>query len=248
VLRPMRPRLALSWSDVRKCVAAAFVMLLSSYHLPAKAGRQQTEADAAALRHFDIPAQPLLSALERFGDIAGRELLYDAQLAEGRASTAVSGDFSPSQALQILLGNTGLIAKFSTETAIVIVPAAKPAAGNTQTLLDQQADNNRLVFANYYGLVQGQIRHVFCDKALLQPGEYRAAAQIWIAPSGGVQRASLLESTGDRHRDSAIIHALADMHMGGAPPAGFAQPFTLVIRPQASARSRDCTAADRSVR
>jgi hypothetical protein len=248
VLRPMRPRLALTWSDVRKCVAAAFVMILSSCYVPAKAAEQQTATDAAELQHFDIAAQPLLSALERFGHIARRELLYDAQLAEGRVSTAVSGDFLPPQALQILLGNTGLIAKFSTETAIVIVPAAKSGAGNAQTLLDRQADNNRRVFADYYGLVQGQIRHVFCDKVLLRPGEYRAAAQIWVAPSGGVQRVSLLESTGDRQRDSAIMHALAGMHVGVAPPTGFAQPFTLVIRPQASARSRDCTAADRSIR
>ncbi|MGE0113271.1 MAG: TonB-dependent receptor [Steroidobacteraceae bacterium] len=58
--------------------------------------------------HIDIPAQPLAAALRQFADQAGLQLAVEASLASGKTSPAIKGDVLPLEALDKLLGNTGL--------------------------------------------------------------------------------------------------------------------------------------------
>ena len=62
------------------------------------AAGQQGAAAAAPPMTFDIPSQPLTSALESYGAASKREVLYDARLATGRRSGEVRGVFAPSEA------------------------------------------------------------------------------------------------------------------------------------------------------
>ncbi|WDZ97239.1 TonB-dependent receptor [Herbaspirillum sp. WKF16] len=63
---------------------------------------------AAELRHYDIPAGPLQTALNRFSSDAGIFLAGDSSLAREKSSPGLKGDFTVSQALEALLAGTGL--------------------------------------------------------------------------------------------------------------------------------------------
>jgi hypothetical protein len=59
---------------------------------------------------FDVPTQPLASALDAFSKVTGREIFYDGSIGRGRRSTAVEGSFMPDEALSLLLSGTNLVA------------------------------------------------------------------------------------------------------------------------------------------
>ncbi|MGH8656529.1 MAG: secretin and TonB N-terminal domain-containing protein [Gammaproteobacteria bacterium] len=61
---------------------------------------------------LDIPAQALIPALNAFAEQSGLQLLYSAELAEGKTTRGVSGRLTPEQALQTLLEGTGLSYRF----------------------------------------------------------------------------------------------------------------------------------------
>jgi hypothetical protein len=209
----------------------AFQMIAGLAYATGSIALAQTSMNDRAV--FDIPSQPLMSALEQYGASAGRELLYDAKLAPGRISTKLQGDFSRTQALQILLSGTGLVASFATDNAIVIVPAQQPRSYPTEASVPALAYRKQSIFGSYYGVLQNRIKETFCAKTVLQPGQYRIAVQVWVEGGGHIARIGLLGSSGDLARDDAITATLRGMDVGIAPPAGLEQPFTLVIRPQA---------------
>lgn len=68
---------------------------------------------AAALAHeplvFDIAPQPLASALNSYGDLTGREVLYDTALAQGRVSAAARGIFTPERRWRVCWTEQGLL-------------------------------------------------------------------------------------------------------------------------------------------
>src|SRR5690606_22250125 len=72
--------------------------------MPGPALAQQVAAE----RSFDIPAQPLATALQSFGQQAGLQVSAPAPLLEGRVSTVVKGALPSMQALSQLLVGTGL--------------------------------------------------------------------------------------------------------------------------------------------
>lgn len=215
--------------------APAFFLVIVSF-LVVIAGTTDSivwaQADLPDRVLFDIPSQPLVSALEQYGAAAKRELLYDARLAPGQISTTVRGELPLTHALQILLQGTGLVANFATETAIVIMPSQQERIGPVNRSSPASADQDRRTLGAYYGVLQKRIIETFCAKAALQPGNYRVAVQFWVEGAGHIARIGLLGSTGDLRRDDAIVATLRGMDVGATPPAGLEQPFTLVIRPQ----------------
>jgi iron complex outermembrane receptor protein len=68
------------------------------------AGQQQSAQTYA----FDMQAQPLPDALNTFSSVTGWEVGYPADLAIGAQAPAVSGSYTPEQALSRLLAGTGL--------------------------------------------------------------------------------------------------------------------------------------------
>lgn len=87
---------------------------------------------ASAERSFDIPAQPLSSALAIFGRQSGLQVSIPADLANGRTSSAVSGTMTPRQALSRLLTGTGLTYRISGN--IVTLERAPQASSGTVQL------------------------------------------------------------------------------------------------------------------
>jgi TonB-dependent siderophore receptor len=94
--------------------------------MPAPAFAQSAQT---ASRQFDIPAQPLAAALQRFMQQSGVQLSYPSDLAEGRTSGAVNGTLSPAEALGRLLTGTGLTYRFVSATAVTLELAPQSTRG-----------------------------------------------------------------------------------------------------------------------
>ncbi|WP_375188608.1 STN domain-containing protein [Sphingobium yanoikuyae] len=59
-------------------------------------------------RSYNVPAGPLAVALNRLGEAADIEIIYDADLTNGIASPGLQGSYGPAEALSRLLVGTGL--------------------------------------------------------------------------------------------------------------------------------------------
>lgn len=79
-------------------------------------------------RSFNIPAQPLASALNAFGRQSGLQVTLSAATSRGVTSSAVTGTFTPEQALARLLQNTGITFQITSDRTAVI-GEARPASG-----------------------------------------------------------------------------------------------------------------------
>jgi iron complex outermembrane receptor protein len=75
---------------------------------------------AEARMTFDIPAQPLSSALTAFGIQSGYQVAVDQGVLAGLQSPGVRGSFAPRDALRQLLGNSGLAARFTDSRSVVL--------------------------------------------------------------------------------------------------------------------------------
>jgi TonB family protein len=201
--------------------------------LPASAIGEERGAVRAGAFSFDIPAQPLASALERYGDATGREVLYSTSLVQGRYSRVVEGVFTPETALQRMLDGTGLSASFLADESFVLVPATTPrpsADGVASPALQQQ----------YYARIQTSLQDAFCGNNSARAGGYRVAVKFWIDPSGMVSRHERLGSTGRPDLDSRIDETLRLLRIGAPPPQGFLQPVLIMIVPEAPGVTMGC--------
>ena len=96
--------------------ACALALLAGPCSLPVLA---QTSAEMTATRTYDIPAQPLASALRAFGRQSGLQVSLPAAAARGANSAAVSGTLSADRALSQLLSGTGLSYRISNGVVVV---------------------------------------------------------------------------------------------------------------------------------
>ncbi len=83
-------------------------------------------------RRFDIPAQPLATALTAFGQQSGLQVSAQAPLVEGKTSSALRGDLAALDALSRLLAGTGLTFRIAGST--VTLEQAPLAANDTVQL------------------------------------------------------------------------------------------------------------------
>lgn len=178
---------------------------------------------------FDIPAQALETALEAYGGISGRDVVYHSNLAIGRRSHAVVGQLPPDTALAILLEGTGLSARYETSGSYVLQatpPAADPALPPH--------------LAQYYARIQTALRAALCIDNQVRPGSYRVAVRLWIDAAGSVVRHERLGSAGEPSLDDGLDRKLRNLRIGASPPASLAQPTTIVILPQADGTTMGC--------
>ncbi len=110
-------------------------------------------APAAALaqeaRGYDIPAGPLAVALNRFGEAANVELVYDSALTNGVSSPGLKGSFSTAEALSRLLVGTGLTFRPNGAGAFTLERAPQSAAGTVQLGPVRVAGRTGAVSGNY---------------------------------------------------------------------------------------------------
>jgi TonB family protein len=171
---------------------------------------------------FDIPAQPLDQALDAFGAASGLQIFYENSLTSGRRSTAVHGRFDRQGALRILLQGSGLAGRVIATGTISIAKLrdadAAPANGSAEA-----------AYLPYYGRVQADVMKMLCGRAVIRPGNYRIALQYWIDARGRIARLTLIGSSGNDERDSAIMAAVKTLSL--PPPGDMPQPVTMAIEP-----------------
>jgi hypothetical protein len=181
---------------------------------------------------FDIPAQPLSSALATYGAATGLDVFYDADLAEKQRSTDVAGTFSPAQALDLLLLGTGYVARSTGAGVFTILRAPRTEAADLPSPIDPR------IYGSYFATIQARVSDALCAVSGMDSKPDETLFRFWLAPSGTVVRAEVIADNGDLLGDqglAAAIHGLAI----GVPPAGMPQPVNLVILPP-SASSRLC--------
>ncbi|MDR3506383.1 MAG: TonB-dependent receptor [Caulobacteraceae bacterium] len=79
-----------------------------------------------AVAHFNIPAEPLSSALNQLAVQSNHEILFSPALTAGRPSDGLRGDYSVEEALGRLLAGTGLV--FHLQGTSILIEAARRAA------------------------------------------------------------------------------------------------------------------------
>jgi TonB family protein len=200
-------------------------------------------AQAAQTVDFDIPAQPLAAALNAFGAATRVPIFVDAELTSGRRSIALKGAFTPEAGLQSLLAGTGLAASPVEGQGFTL--ALLPLSGEgSAAVVGDSISPSVLRFGAYSAAIQGALQSTICLRAETRPGTYRTLVSLWITPTGSVNRAELLTSTGDAGRDVVLSDALRNLEMGAPPPPGMPQPVTILLAPGAETAVNYCTVGD----
>jgi len=187
---------------------------------------------------FSIKPQPLTSALDAFGIATGIELLYSAALTNSRHSPGVTGSFTPEEALQQLLADTGLQFAQTAPHAIKLVADAPDVhapsvleASTPQLALSPlhiQASPFR-DFQPYAIALRFAIQDAIRRDISLRRGKYRAVLDVWVSASGAVQHSQYLSSTGDSELDGAIMGTVQKVVLQQSPPSDLPQPVHVWI-------------------
>lgn len=177
---------------------------------------------------FDIPAQPLGSALSAYGAATRIQLFVDTELTAGRRSAPLKGVFSFEEALKNLLAGTGLLARAIGDQGFTLVSLPLARAGGEAGGPGAMSPTV-LRFNSYSAAIQNAMRGALCHHEETRPGSYRTLVRLWIGASGAVTGAELVTSTGDSTRDALLSGAFQGLAVGAPPPADLPQPVTLLV-------------------
>jgi hypothetical protein len=185
---------------------------------------------------FDLPVQPLAAALVTFSELTGYSVLVSSSLTTGRQAAAVHGEFEPRDALQRLLADSGLLIRYVGARAFTLLPALTAAStvstrdGGVSGRASDDA-KNELDRENYAAGLQLSITRLLCAVQPEAFGRYRIGFQLWFGDDGKVRDARLLESSGVRKRDVAVLSALRGLVIDGLP-RDLPQPVTILLTPR----------------
>jgi iron complex outermembrane receptor protein len=91
-------------------------------------------AETGQKQNFHIPAQSLSSALLQFSEDTGIKTFFSADVARNIKTSGVSGSYTPQQALDKLLANTGIAYRFTDTQSVTLSVAPKNSGTETTTL------------------------------------------------------------------------------------------------------------------
>jgi hypothetical protein len=233
-------------------VSAVFGSALMTRSVRAEVAGLNDTVPAGAIR-FDLPAQALDQALLVFGRMTQLVVLAPSPLIKGRISAPLAGDYTPREALQRVLINTGLEAYFTgpedavivASSSVAVAPPPSPTAESLAILpsaIDGVMANGD--FRDYAAMVQTRLTEALCQSPQTQPGSYRLVAQLRIDSRGKVIASDVVVSTGLPARDAAIERSMRTLVLDSAPPPGMLQPVTLLLRPVGHGVSIDCSPSD----
>lgn len=173
---------------------------------------------------FDIGAEPLSNALERFMSATSVAVVVDSALLAGRRSAPLKGLYAPEAALRTILSGTGLNVVAIGPGAFTVLPpspGARPLPSNL----------------HYAAAIQSAVTAALCQQSDTRLMQYRAVLRLWLDPAGVVTRVELASSTGDSSIDTTIAATLQDVEVDLPRPDGLPQPVKLAILPDVSGGS-----------
>ncbi len=195
-----------------------------------------------APQYFQIPSQPLASALEAYARDCGIEVLYESSIVGALQSSSVDGTYTPDLALQMLLNGTDLKVHYARQNAITLssprddvsLPPASPLKSADLSLDTlsvksgpEQGDVEHL--REFSEAIQSDLAKALRDNARTRSGSYRANVNLWVDATRKIRSATLLQSTGDVTRDASIPLVLEGVTLSRALPANTPQPVKVVI-------------------
>jgi len=195
---------------------------------------------------FDISAQPLASALDRYAVITGNPVLFPSKLAAGRNASAVHGRLEAGAALALLLQGTGLTVEQLHEGGLnTFALKSLPTQDAAEIAAAARAEAKRHISESYDALVQARVWEALCRDAHTAPGSYRALLRFHINAEGRIHQPRLISSTGDARRDGMLPEMLGKISIGQPPPPDLMQPLTMLMLPQGKISGRPCPAEAR---
>lgn len=120
--------------DVRRCLPVSAILLASAAviaPLTATPVFAQERSAQEQTKNFNIPAQPLASALTAFGDQGDMQVTVDTDLVEGIRSPGVTGAMAPAVALSRLLAGSGLTWRSIGNRTVRLEPAPQASGDGT---------------------------------------------------------------------------------------------------------------------
>ena len=215
---------------------AALILVLAMGHIWAI---EDTTPRGERPIRFSIAAQPLVSALQLFGQAASVQVLYESRSAAGRRSTAVEGLYVPREALALLLTGTELKARYSRPDAVTLAPD-EPDASQSQSLpsgSDLSLGTLRVhggagvasQIGEYSERVRIDIQNALHNNPQTRAGNYRAALSVWINGARVVERVDIAGSSGDPARDAALISTLRGVTIGSTAPPNAPRPVRVSV-------------------
>lgn len=211
--------------------AAPIVAFVCFLVLLAAAARAEKEQAAALGSHrdtgrveFDIGAEPLANALERFMSATSIAVVVDSDLLAGRRSAPLEGSYAPEAALRAMLSGTGLNVEAIGPGAFTLLP---PSTGIRPLPRHLQ----------YAAAIQSAVTAALCQQSDTRLMQYRTVLRLWLDPAGAVTHVELASSTGVPSFDTTIVATLQDVEVGLPRPDGLPQPVKLAILPDGSGAS-----------
>ncbi|WP_447774083.1 STN domain-containing protein [Variovorax boronicumulans] len=202
----------------------AQAQLLSSTGPAGSAGGVPTEQ-----YQFNIPGQPLHDALQHYSAITARSLLYDSSTVETRVSAPVSGLYTAQEALLQLLAGSGMAARYTSQQAFLLVPAA-PDSGEAEPGSEPVPAEVQALRQRYFARMQTRVMDALCVDPRTVPGGYRLALRFRIDGANTVQQLEVHASEG-AGLASRVRSRLAGLDLGAMPPMQLKQPVTLLVLP-----------------
>lgn len=208
------------------------ILLLGSAWTNSLAAGPTAQSRSGASSWLTIPAQPLEDALDRYAAATGLQMLYDASLASGRRSSAVTGATDARTGLALLLRGTGLSGRF-TDGGAVVIYADTPAvilnpimAVAPPTIGRSGPDAAALA---YVERVQADLVQLIRANESLSADDYRVSVAVWITDEGTIGRAEILSAVGRSELLQGLTGALVGARLSGPPPEGLPQPLRIEL-------------------
>ena len=115
--------------------AACFALLCPTHSFAdSRAAPIQNAQAAGEAQAFDIPAGPLAASLNALSRAAGLTLAFEPAQVAGKTAPALSGVFTPRQALAQLLVGSGLVYRFTDASTVTLTQADTSDAGGPLAL------------------------------------------------------------------------------------------------------------------
>ena len=227
----------------RRLRRAVFAAPLAALLLAAPAAaNDDPDPWRSPVQTYDVPAQSLNSALSRFAETSGVDVLVDEAVVRGRRSNAVVGQFGPPQALRRMLDGTGLVARFTSRRSAVISRAGGTGAseqpitspsGNSIVLDRMEVTASRRIGAprpvfngRFITDMAGQIRRIMTVSGLVDKGsDARVRLQMRLRDDGTLHDVRVVLPSADRARDARIVALLEGARLDIALPEGLPQPI-----------------------
>lgn len=235
-------RRALGRREARVSTCARAITGLIVAGLIYAASAREDEPPNRESRFFDIPAQPLASALQAYGQATKVQVLYESRLAAGRRSAPLRGEFTLEEALSALLAGTDIKVRRIGSDAITLAPVSDgvelppprlfaPADLSLDPLRVQPTpdEDEQWRMQAYSETVRNDIAGALRRNARTRSGNYRVGVDIWIDESRRVQRTRLFRSTGDAERDAAVNATLQGLVISREAPANMPLPLHVLV-------------------